>query len=75
MANMQPTWSWQPGHIARMGEACTVVDEDNDNVRIPEGALVLTCGHGMMVLMKSGEIFRVDELDALVMEYDAELLS
>jgi len=74
--NPQPVWAFEAGHIARTCEpGLNVVDEDNEIVEIPAGSLLLTGGMGVFVLMETGRIFRVDELDALVIEYDSELLS
>ena len=76
MYNPRPVWAFEPGHIARTAEdPVVVVNEDNDNVHIPGRSLVMTGGGGVFVLMETGQIFCVDELDASIIEMDAELLS
>ncbi len=73
--NPNPTWSFKPGVIFRMTADEVVVDEDNMTRVLREGTLLMTLGWGSFVIMETGDIFRVDELDARIMELDAELLS
>jgi len=73
--NPNPTWSTKPGIIFRMTVYAHVVDEDNEMVVIPKDALLMTLGACTFVLMETHRVFRVDELDARIIEYDAELLS
>lgn len=72
---MKPTWAFEAGHIARVdNEGVAVADEDGETLVLDPGALLLTCGWGSFVLMETGLSFRVDELDALIIEHAAELL-
>lgn len=73
--NPNPTWSFKPGVIFRMTSDEVVVDEDNMTRVLREGTLLMTLGWGSFVVMETGDVFRVDELDARIMELDAELLS
>ncbi len=73
--NVNPTWSFKPGIIFRLFEAVTVIDEDNETLILPDKTLVMTAGYGTFVLMETCVTFRVDELDARIMEFSAELLS
>jgi len=76
MYNQKSDWVFEPGRIARIGKyAVTVVDEDHREILISSGALFLTLGSGTFLLMESDVMFRTDEIDALVMEMEAELLS
>ena len=69
-----PTWSTRPGVIFRMTLLAYVVDEDNETIVIPRGTLLMTMGACTFVFMETQRVFRVDELDARIIEFEAELL-
>lgn len=73
--NPNPTWSTKPGVIFRMTAPVTVVDEDCETIVVPKDAILMTLGACSFVFMETQDVFRVDELDARIMEFDAELLS
>ncbi len=71
------SWTLDPGHVFRVGlYAVTVVDvETNEALTFAAGTLMLTLGVGAFLCMNTGQVFHVDELDACILEYDAEELA